>query len=110
MIWWIWWKILFELFQFILCRESLAPVLVDMVRSSQTLLDPTNLPAILQKDAVYAAVGHAAFDLYDEIDFDSWLTSSLGQELDVKVGNSWLTSSYEQKLDVKVGNSWLISS
>ena len=93
MIWWIWWKILFELFQFILCRESLAPVLVDMVRSSQTLLDPTNLPAILQKDAVYAAVGHAAFDLYDEIDFDSWLTSSLGQELDVKVGNSWLISS-----------------
>ncbi|XP_023328884.1 importin-11 [Eurytemora carolleeae] len=68
-------------------RESLAPVLVDMVRSSQTLLDPTNLPAILQKDAVYAAVGHAAFDLYDEIDFDSWLTSSLGQELDVKDSN-----------------------
>ena len=70
---------------FCLLRESLAPLLVDMVRSSYTLLDPANLPAILQKDAVYAAVGHAAFDLYDEIDFDAWLTSSLGQELDVKV-------------------------
>ncbi len=29
--------------------------------------------------------GHAAFDLYDEVDFDSWLTSSLGQELNIKV-------------------------
>ena len=37
------------------------------------------------QDAIYAAVGHAAFDLYDDIDFDAWLTSSLGHELDVKV-------------------------
>ena len=34
---------------------------------------------------IYLAVGHAAFDLYDEVDFDSWLTSSLGQELNIKV-------------------------
>ena len=39
-----------------------------------------------KQDAIYAAVGHAAFDLYDEIDFDAWLTNSLGHELDVKVG------------------------
>ena len=46
------------------------------------------------QDAIYAAVGHAAFDLYDDIDFDAWLTSSLGHELDVKViknaKNIWL--------------------
>eukprot|EP00088_Acartia_fossae_P019523 TRINITY_DN2140_c0_g1_i15.p1 TRINITY_DN2140_c0_g1~~TRINITY_DN2140_c0_g1_i15.p1 ORF type:complete len:975 (-),score=198.52 TRINITY_DN2140_c0_g1_i15:611-3535(-) len=68
-------------------RETLAPHLVEMARtSSSTPIDTNNLPAILQKDAVYAAVGHAAFDLYDEVDFDSWL-SSLGQELDIKGSN-----------------------
>jgi len=68
-------------------RQSLAPLLVDLVRSSAAPCDPNNLPAILAKDAIYAAVGHAAFDLYDEIDFDAWLTSSLGLELDVKDSN-----------------------
>jgi len=68
-------------------REILAPVLVEMVRNSIAPVSPDNLPAILQKDAIYAAVGHAAFDLYDEVDFDSWLTSSLGQELNIKGSN-----------------------
>jgi len=68
-------------------RESLAPLLVDLVRSSAAPVDPNNITAILQKDAIYAAVGHAAFDLYDDIDFDAWLTSSLGHELDVKDSN-----------------------
>lgn len=30
-------------------------------------VDPNNLHAILVKDAVYNAVGLAAFDLYDEV-------------------------------------------
>jgi hypothetical protein len=56
-------------------------------------VDPQNLPAILQKDAIYNSVGLAAFDLYDEIDFDAWLTSSLSLELQVKVRNFCLSSS-----------------
>jgi len=68
-------------------RETLAPLLVELVRNSSAPVDQNNLAAILQKDAIYAAVGHAAFDLYDEVDFDAWLTSSLGQELDIKGSN-----------------------
>ena len=48
-------------------RLSLVPVLLDMIRSNETLVDPSDLGAILQKDAVYKAVGLAAFELYDEV-------------------------------------------
>lgn len=68
-------------------REGLAPLLVNMVRESHAPVDPANLTAILAKDAIYNAVGLAAFDLYDEIDFDAWLTSSLQLELGVKESN-----------------------
>lgn len=68
-------------------REILAPKLVEMVQSNHGPVNPADLPSILNKDAIYAAVGHAAFDLYDEIDFDAWLTNSLGHELDVKDSN-----------------------
>jgi len=68
-------------------REGLAPHLVAMVRENHAPVDPGNLTAILAKDAIYNAVGLAAFDLYDEIDFDSWLTSSLAVELGVKDSN-----------------------
>ena len=54
-------------------------------RSNHAPVEPQNLAAILHKDAIYNAVGLAAFDLYDEIDFDAWLTSSLSLELQVKV-------------------------
>jgi hypothetical protein len=60
-------------------------------RSNHAPVDPQNLPAILQKDAIYNSVGLAAFDLYDEIDFDAWLTSSLSLELQVKVRNFCLS-------------------
>merc|ERR1719244_1082718 len=68
-------------------RETLAPALVAMVRENHAPVDPANLTSILQKDAIYNAVGLAAFDLYDEIDFDAWLTSSLSLELGVKDSN-----------------------
>ena len=35
---------------FILIRESLAPLLVDLVRSSAAPVDPNNITAILQKE------------------------------------------------------------
>ena len=68
-------------------RELLSPLLVSLVRDNHTPVDPDNLTAILHKDAIYNAVGLAAFDLYDEIDFDSWLTSSLSLELEVGQSN-----------------------
>lgn len=48
-------------------RLSLVPILLEMIRSNETLVDPSDLGAILQKDAVYKAVGLAAFELYDEV-------------------------------------------
>jgi len=68
-------------------RETLAGLLVAMVRDNHNPVNPNDLNAILRKDAIYNAVGLAAFDLYDEIDFDSWLTSSLAAELAVGESN-----------------------
>lgn len=48
-------------------RDVLASVLVDLMRQHHQPVDPNNLHAILVKDAVYRAVGLAAFDLYDEV-------------------------------------------
>jgi hypothetical protein len=38
-----------------------------MIQSNHALVPPSDLNAILRKDAVYNAVGLAAFDLYDEV-------------------------------------------
>lgn len=48
-------------------RQILAPVLLEMINASHSLVSPTDLPAILHKDAIYSAAGLAAFDLYDEV-------------------------------------------
>lgn len=48
-------------------REVLSAVLVDLMQRHHQLVDPNDLHAILMKDAVYNAVGLAAFDLYDEV-------------------------------------------
>ncbi|XP_026326182.1 importin-11 [Hyposmocoma kahamanoa] len=74
-----------ELFQF---RNILAPELVRLLASvQQQKIDPEDLPAILRKDAIYNAVGLAAFDLYDDVDFDEWFTKVLSQELKIKDNN-----------------------
>ncbi|XP_059176481.1 importin-11-like isoform X2 [Physella acuta] len=65
-------------------RLSLTPILLEMVQAVQGPCDPDNLAAVLRKDAAYNAVGLASFDLFDEIDFDSWLTTHLLQELQIK--------------------------
>ena len=62
-------------------------MLVEMVRSSAGPVSPQDLRALLHKDAVYNAVGLAAFDLYDEIDFDWWLVNGIEQELLIKDSN-----------------------
>lgn len=68
-------------------QETLAPVLLEMIQSTNCLVSPDDLNAILRKDAIYNAVGLAAFDLYDEVDFDQWFTNTLMQELKVKDNN-----------------------
>ncbi|ELU06029.1 hypothetical protein CAPTEDRAFT_149791 [Capitella teleta] len=65
-------------------RETLAPVILDLVKEHQHTVDPSDLHAILTKDAVYSAVGQSSFDLYDDIDFDNWFQSQLVNELQIK--------------------------
>ncbi|CAG5125621.1 unnamed protein product, partial [Candidula unifasciata] len=65
-------------------RLSLTPVLLEMVQAVQGPCDPEDLAAVLRKDAAYNAVGLASFDLFDEIDFDTWFTTHLLQELQIK--------------------------
>ena len=45
-------------------------MMVEMVHNTAGPVNSQDLRALLNKDAVYNAVGLAAFDLYDEIDFD----------------------------------------
>uniref|UniRef100_A0A3Q2ZDI5 Importin-11 n=1 Tax=Hippocampus comes TaxID=109280 RepID=A0A3Q2ZDI5_HIPCM len=63
--------------------QTLTPVLLDMV---QNLHGPTNVEdpvQLLMKDAVFNAVGLAAFELFDNVDFDQWFKNQLLGELQV---------------------------
>ncbi|EFN85422.1 Importin-11 [Harpegnathos saltator] len=68
-------------------RDVLSSVLVDLMRQHHQPVDPNNLHAILVKDAVYRAVGLAAFDLYDEVNFDQWFSTTLKEELKIRNNN-----------------------
>ncbi|XP_063043759.1 importin-11 [Engraulis encrasicolus] len=63
--------------------QTLTPVLLEMV---QNLQGPTNVEEpvqLLMKDAVYNAVGLAAYELFDSVDFDVWFKNQLLAELQV---------------------------
>ncbi|XP_033099251.1 importin-11-like [Anneissia japonica] len=64
--------------------ESMTPLLLQLVQSVQGETDVENMTSILQKEAVYNAVGLSAFELYDEVDFDQWFCNHLLKELQVK--------------------------
>ncbi|KAG8187533.1 hypothetical protein JTE90_008420 [Oedothorax gibbosus] len=64
-------------------RSSLTPLLVEMTKNVQNN-GTRDFMDILRKDAIYNAVGLAAFDLYDEVDFDNWFTNVLISELTIK--------------------------
>ncbi|KAK2588464.1 hypothetical protein KPH14_004450 [Odynerus spinipes] len=68
-------------------KDVCASVLVDLMQTHHQPVDPNDLHAILLKDAVYNAVGLAAFDLYDEVNFDQWFSTTLKDELKVKSNN-----------------------
>lgn len=54
-------------------RDILAPVLLDMVRETNCIVPPDDLQGILRKDAVYNAVGLAAYNMYDEVNIIKYL-------------------------------------
>uniref|UniRef100_A0A8C5N3U4 Importin-11 n=1 Tax=Gouania willdenowi TaxID=441366 RepID=A0A8C5N3U4_GOUWI len=63
--------------------QTLTPVLLEMVENLQ---GPTNVEdpvQLLIKDAVYNAVGLAAYELFDNVDFDQWFKNQLLGELQV---------------------------
>ena len=78
-------------------RAQLAPAVVQMLAAASEACPPgapsrmglqngnasSNTagipPAVLHKEAVYAAVGTGAYDLYDFIDFQPWLQTTLVQ-------------------------------
>ncbi|XP_063036786.1 importin-11 isoform X1 [Melospiza melodia melodia] len=64
-------------------NQTLTPVLLDMVHSLQGSTNVENTSAILIKDAVYNAVGLAAYELFDSVDFDQWFKNQLLAELQV---------------------------
>ncbi|KAB0395044.1 hypothetical protein E2I00_007536, partial [Balaenoptera physalus] len=82
-------------------NQTLTPVLLEMM---QTLQGPTNVEdmnALLIKDAVYNAVGLAAYELFDSVDFDQykplrrrviWL---IGQWISVKFKSDLRPMLYE---------------
>ncbi|CAG8776709.1 11039_t:CDS:2, partial [Cetraspora pellucida] len=54
-------------------RDTLSPKIVKLIENvakSQTC-------DLMLKDAVYCALGLGAHELYDELDFDSWLVNNL---------------------------------
>ncbi|NWV32462.1 IPO11 protein, partial [Grantiella picta] len=64
-------------------NQTLTPVLLEMVHSLQGSTNTENTNAILIKDAVYNAVGLAAYELFDSVDFDQWFKNQLLAELQV---------------------------
>ncbi|XP_073440362.1 importin-11 isoform X3 [Dendrobates tinctorius] len=63
--------------------QTLTPVLLEMVHALQgpTPLEDQN--AICIKETVYNAVGLAAYELFDSVDFDEWFKSQLLGELQI---------------------------
>ncbi|XP_074021929.1 importin-11 [Numenius arquata] len=64
-------------------NQTLTPVLLEMVRGLQGSTNMEDTSAILIKDAVYNAVGLAAYELFDSVDFDQWFKNQLLAELQV---------------------------
>ncbi|NWX45623.1 IPO11 protein, partial [Steatornis caripensis] len=64
-------------------NQTLTPVLLEMVHSLQGPTNMEDASAILIKDAVYNAVGLAAYELFDSVDFDQWFKNQLLAELQV---------------------------
>lgn len=69
-------------------RELLTPRLAATIESNREFVDPTNLEAVLKKDAIYNAFGLTAFEMFDIINFDDWFNTTLRRELMETHGHS----------------------
>lgn len=56
--------------------KILTPILLSILKTVSES-QPTDVSSIIQKDAVYCAIGLFAHNLHDNLDFDSWFTSIL---------------------------------
>nr|XP_033786299.1 importin-11 isoform X1 [Geotrypetes seraphini] len=63
--------------------QTLIPVLLEMVHSMQGPTNVEDTNALLIKDTVYNAVGLAAYELFDNVDFDEWFKKQLLAELQI---------------------------
>ncbi|KAF4070333.1 hypothetical protein AMELA_G00284210 [Ameiurus melas] len=61
--------------------QILTPVLLDMVHTLRGLSNVDDSVQMLMKDSVYNAVGLAAYELFDSVDFDQWFKNQLLMEL-----------------------------
>ncbi|KAI8593553.1 armadillo-type protein [Geranomyces variabilis] len=62
-------------------RAALQPVVMSMLQMvSEPVSDPADFDKIRLKDAVYGAVGLAASDLFDFVNFESWFHNCLVKE------------------------------
>ncbi|KAF7694787.1 hypothetical protein HF521_006510 [Silurus meridionalis] len=61
--------------------QILTPVLLDMVHTLRGVSDGEDSVQMLMKDSVYNAVGLAAYELFDSVDFDQWFKNQLLVEL-----------------------------
>ncbi|KAL1454342.1 hypothetical protein WDU94_010613 [Cyamophila willieti] len=68
-------------------NSLLIPLLLSLLQEYRPPASPSDMQRILVKDAVYNAIGLAAFDLYDRIDVDEWFQTSLREELAMKHNN-----------------------
>ncbi|XP_075923002.1 importin-11 isoform X2 [Petromyzon marinus] len=64
--------------------ETLTPVLLEMLHALQVPTSQEDSVGLFIKDAVYNAVGLAAYELFDTVDFDEWFRNQLVVELQVK--------------------------
>lgn len=63
--------------------QTLMPVLLDMVHTLQGPTPIEDLNALLIKETVYNAVGLAAYELFDSVDFNEWFKNQLLGELQI---------------------------
>lgn len=51
------------------CKETLIPIIVNIIESNKASPNPDDMAAILKKDAVYNVFGLSVFELFDEVKF-----------------------------------------
>ncbi|XP_065567259.1 importin-11-like [Artemia franciscana] len=56
-------------------------LLLALVKDNTAFVSAEDFQGILRRDAIYNALGLVSFELFDQIDFDNWFSTSLLEEL-----------------------------